>query len=489
MTKPRREQLANAPINANFAEGLVFNEQNAGFGATHVAAGKGIIWIDNTTTPNRLVFTDESGADHDITNEVGLSGTLAIGNATGANNIQINNGQAIIGDPGSSGPGGNISITCQNGDTNEDGGSITLIAGGATTVPAAYGANIGIIGALASGTVYPEVGIPSGGSILFEGGDNANGSLGSTASFSGAGNTGGGPIVINAGDGTNSGGLINIISGSTIGPEEGASDPSAGDITITAGSITYMDSRTSSGGSIFLNAGDNISTAGYGGSVGINSGDGDFVGNINLQTGTGESEGSILIQTGSSYYDGNISIITGASFTGGGNIQIQTGNCNDNGSNITILCGVTDSGTGSSITIAAGNATDFNGGEILITGGHANGTTGNGGNITITAGESFATDGYGGNVIIIGGEGSGINDGGNVVLTAGAPKGTGVGGSIKLQDYFSNIQFEVSDIGIGFYATPPKPKPNVTGSRGGNAALASLLTELANLGLITDGTS
>jgi hypothetical protein len=35
----------------------------------------------------------------------------------------------------------------------------------------------------------------------------------------------------------------------------------------------------------------------------------------------------------------------------------------------------------------------------------------------------------------------------------------------------------------------PSSVPNVTGSRGGNAALASLLTQLASLGLITDGTS
>lgn len=42
---------------------------------------------------------------------------------------------------------------------------------------------------------------------------------------------------------------------------------------------------------------------------------------------------------------------------------------------------------------------------------------------------------------------------------------------------------------IGFFGTAPAVKPNVTGSRGGNAALASLLTSLAGLGLITDGSS
>jgi hypothetical protein len=42
---------------------------------------------------------------------------------------------------------------------------------------------------------------------------------------------------------------------------------------------------------------------------------------------------------------------------------------------------------------------------------------------------------------------------------------------------------------VGFYGTTPQTKPTVTGSRGGNAALASLCTQLAALGLITDSTS
>jgi hypothetical protein len=42
---------------------------------------------------------------------------------------------------------------------------------------------------------------------------------------------------------------------------------------------------------------------------------------------------------------------------------------------------------------------------------------------------------------------------------------------------------------LGFYSTAPIAKPTVTGSRGGNAALASLLTALANLGLVTDSTT
>lgn len=42
---------------------------------------------------------------------------------------------------------------------------------------------------------------------------------------------------------------------------------------------------------------------------------------------------------------------------------------------------------------------------------------------------------------------------------------------------------------VGFYNTAPVAKPTVTGSRGGNAALASLLTALAGQGLLTDSST
>ncbi|MEU4169460.1 hypothetical protein AB0F46_21615 [Streptomyces sp. NPDC026665] len=42
---------------------------------------------------------------------------------------------------------------------------------------------------------------------------------------------------------------------------------------------------------------------------------------------------------------------------------------------------------------------------------------------------------------------------------------------------------------LGFYGAAAVSKPSVTGSRGGNAALASLITALSTLGLITDSTS
>lgn len=42
---------------------------------------------------------------------------------------------------------------------------------------------------------------------------------------------------------------------------------------------------------------------------------------------------------------------------------------------------------------------------------------------------------------------------------------------------------------LGFYGATPVLKPSVTGSKGGNVALANLMTALANLGLVIDSTT
>lgn len=62
-------------------------------------------------------------------------------------------------------------------------------------------------------------------------------------------------------------------------------------------------------------------------------------------------------------------------------------------------------------------------------------------------------------------------------------------GPVRLLDGSAGTKVEVNTTGIGFHAATPIAKPTVTGSRGGNAALASLLTALADYGLITDSTT
>lgn len=77
-------------------------------------------------------------------------------------------------------------------------------------------------------------------------------------------------------------------------------------------------------------------------------------------------------------------------------------------------------------------------------------------------------------------------------LTAGSPEdfvnflfGTG-----QQQFWCQNVKnLSLGPAAIGFYGTSPQTKQAITGSRGGNAALASLLTSLAAIGLITDSTT
>ena len=53
----------------------------------------------------------------------------------------------------------------------------------------------------------------------------------------------------------------------------------------------------------------------------------------------------------------------------------------------------------------------------------------------------------------------------------------------------NTVNLRVGKTKLGFYGSAPVAKPAITGSRGGNAALASLLTALASAGLITDSTT
>lgn len=62
-------------------------------------------------------------------------------------------------------------------------------------------------------------------------------------------------------------------------------------------------------------------------------------------------------------------------------------------------------------------------------------------------------------------------------------------GTIHLRGGDDSIKIGVNSTGIGFFATAPIAKETVTGAKGGNAALGSLLTALSNYGFITDSSS
>lgn len=87
----------------------------------------------------------------------------------------------------------------------------------------------------------------------------------------------------------------------------------------------------------------------------------------------------------------------------------------------------------------------------------------------------------------------------NYLLVQGSATGGGVtikpeGGDTNVDLYLfakgtDGVTVAFTGQKVAFYGATPIAKPTVTGSRGGNAALASLCTELANLGLITNSTS
>lgn len=62
-------------------------------------------------------------------------------------------------------------------------------------------------------------------------------------------------------------------------------------------------------------------------------------------------------------------------------------------------------------------------------------------------------------------------------------------GNLTIMDFGTDASVRHLSSKIGFFSATPVVKPSVTGSRGGNAALASLLTQLATLGLLTDSTT
>jgi len=64
----------------------------------------------------------------------------------------------------------------------------------------------------------------------------------------------------------------------------------------------------------------------------------------------------------------------------------------------------------------------------------------------------------------------------------------GSGSAVTLFRWESGV--DVMFLGkVGFYGSPPLNRPTCTGSRGGNAAIASVLAALASLGLIIDSTT
>ena len=160
--------------------------------------------------------------------------------------------------------------------------------------------------------------------------------------------------------------------------------------------------------------------------------------------------------------------------TGGGQVQLGGGQV---------------AGAGGAAAMEAGNGLNGESGGYLLLSGAAGDV---GGACDIAAGDGSSA-GAGGAVTIsagAGGFGGGGHNGGALTINAGAKGGAGLDGILSIGGLNTRrVNLANATAEMGFFGTPATTKPAVAGSRGGNAALASLLTALANLGLITNNST
>lgn len=101
---------------------------------------------------------------------------------------------------------------------------------------------------------------------------------------------------------------------------------------------------------------------------------------------------------------------------------------------------------------------------------------------------SGAGGGVGGEAGLEGGDGEGVSAGGEAFIQAGGGPVAGEA-TMRTSSALAKIRVGGSTGGIGFHGTPPQAKPVITGAKGGNAALADLLTKLDTIGILTDTTT
>ena len=253
----------------------------------------------------------------------------------------------------------------------------------------------------------------------------------------------------------------------------------------------------SGGGGDALVAGTGNNTGGNAGALWLFGGTGGNATAATTGTNTSGNGGAVTIQAG----------------PGGASSNGNTGNVAGSGGTITFQSGAGGSGTTSG---GGGGAIAFNGGAGAVTGTGASIslTPGKGGPGTVAAGVAAVggttsinggaggngaiTNGGGGNVLIYAGAtGTGAGSGGtagSVLLRPGTPGG-GTAGYVAVQTAAGINQIQANLTGLGFFAATPVAKPTVTGTlsavtdANAKAVLTSLITALANLGLVTNSTT
>lgn len=411
---------------------------------------------------------------------------LICGNAAGAGT----SGGSVRFSPGSGYDYGSISLEVSGISTTADGGIVRVTGGsdGSTanyavqiksvsdTAPGASTSSILIQSGDASdeaGTIEIDTGLNSLGGIINIGMQNASevnirGLNAASATF-GSTTTGG----LTAGDALAEAGLIKVSPGFT----------SIGDGVLAAGlsfGPVYYDTNNGQyvrfGNSIFID-GDGLV---------VRSGDGDDTQNVFPFEVDTDNASYNLASAGA--------IDTVALEPGTVTIQVIL----DDGSNFSTVtdngAGVFPSGavlpSGGTVNYAARTLTGITDGLEIGSRVNISYQTANtaGEVLTVRAGDGNGTA-AGGNLTLRSGNAGSVGDSGDVLIDTGAIT-SGTAGSILLG---STNAVEVvvgrSSGSLGFYGVAAVAQQTVTGSRGGNVALADLLAKLADLGLIVDGTS
>lgn len=291
-----------------------------------------------------------------------------------------------------------------------------------------------------------------------------------TTGGSGALSRAGGPLSITTGIGylTGAGGKITIKPG--VGGAAGATTANGAIVSISAGDTNTTGAGL--GGLLTLNGG-NTSGTGTGGKVQISGGVGAIGGPVVIVGANGNTSAG-----------GTISL-TGGTGTVGGGVSLTGGQSTLAGLGAIVLAdGATVVGGGGTASITAGDA-DFGanapGGSISITagGGGAGGALCHGGDVTIRGGLPGSITG---------------NNGGSVKISVRNGQTGGLNGLFRIStenivDVFTVGEGNAGNPLMGFFGTGATDRPSITGSRGGNVALANLLTALQTLGLVINNTT
>jgi hypothetical protein len=222
-------------------------------------------------------------------------------------------------------------------------------------------------------------------------------------------------IIGGSSSGANTGGGINITSGSSVSGTSGSIAIAADSSGISGGAVSISSgSGSTSGGNLTLQAGAGTTVAG----------------DVTISGGTGNSggeAGSVVLTGGSSSEGnaGNIDITAGDGYDAGGNINLTSGSTDGDGGYtgaINISGGTaTDGALTNSINISgciAGTGANSNGGNVNVTGGQATNAGTTGGIANVSGGSGLT----GGEAKLIGGSGSSV--GGNVIIECGSSPST-----------------------------------------------------------------